>query len=341
MDTLNRDTLIAARQWRESGYAVVLATVTHTWGSSPRPVGSMLALREDGLLRGSVSGGCIEDDLIHRITSQQLALAAPRQVSYGVGADEARQFGLPCGGTLQLVLEPVGDSAWISAVLEQSSRGSRVARELDLDTGTVHVRPAGNDESLNLAGGVLTSVHGPRYRLLIIGAGDLAAFLAQISVKLDYEVTVCDPRAEYTEGLDLPGVNVVGTMPDDTVASMKPDAHTAIVTLTHDPKLDDLALMEALKTEAFYVGAIGSRRNNESRRDRLVLFDVSRDELRRLRGPVGIHIGSKTPFEIAVSIAAEMTAVKNGVRMPPELSIAESKEKAESQACPVLLKSHA
>src|SRR5690606_29177042 len=183
------------------GFKVVLATVTHTWGSSPRPIGSMLALREDGPLRGSVSGGCIEDDLIHQMTHGQLELAAPRLTSYGVGADEARRFGLPCGGTLQLVLEPVKDAAWIDDVLSRCAEGGRVARELDLDTGGIRVRAAAGDEAFRLAGNSLISVHGPRYRLLIIGAGDLSAFLAQIAVKLDYDVTVCDPRFEYTDGL--------------------------------------------------------------------------------------------------------------------------------------------
>ena len=181
-------------------------------------------------------------------------------------------------------------------------------------------RYLGQDEALELSAGILTTVHGPQYRLLIIGAGDMSSFLAQIASKLDYDVTICDPRTEYTQDLDVPGVTIVDTMPDDTVIAMKPDSHTAIVTLTHDPKLDDLALMEALKSDAFYIGAIGSRRNSESRRDRLLLFDVSREQLKRLRGPVGLHIGSKTPFEIAVSIAAELTAVKNGVQVPHVLS---------------------
>lgn len=324
MDALNRETLVTARLWWEAGYRVVLATVTRTWGSSPRPVGAMLALREDGLVRGSVSGGCIEDDLVHRMTHRELALATPRRMSYGVGADEARQFGLPCGGTLELVLEPLNDVGWITQVLEQCAAGHRVARELNLGTGHIHVRAAGQDEVLALSEGMLTTVHGPRYRLLIIGAGDMSAFLAQIAIKLDYDVTICDPRVEYTEGLDPQGVTVVHTMPDDTVVAMKPDSHTAIVTLTHDPKLDDLALMEALKSEAFYIGAIGSHRNNASRRDRLLLFDVSREQLQRLRGPVGLHIGSKTPFEIAISIAAELTAVKNGVHVPRDLSMFKS-----------------
>ncbi|NGM86148.1 XdhC family protein [Parapusillimonas sp. SGNA-6] len=313
MDALNRETLVAARQWRDAGYGVVLATVTHTWGSSPRPVGSMLAVRKDGLLRGSVSGGCIEDDLIHRMTHGGLALSAPQSVSYGVDADEAHQYGLPCGGTLELLLEPLLDAGWITRVLDACACGSRVARELDLKTGAVRIRSAESDEGLAVSADTLTAVYGPRYRLLIIGAGDMSAFLAQIALKLDYDVTICDPRVEYTAEFDVPGVAVVDTMPDDTVVAMNPDSHTAIVTLTHDPKLDDLALMEALKSDAFYVGAIGSRRNNDNRRDRLALFDVSREQLQRLRGPVGLPIGSKTPFEIAISIAAELTAVKNGV----------------------------
>lgn len=340
MDTLNRETLIAARQWRKEGFKVVLATVTRTWGSSPRPVGSMLALREDGLVRGSVSGGCIEDDLIYQISHGQLELTAPRFVSYGVGANEARQFGLPCGGTLQLVLEPVSDTEWIDTVLKQSTGGCRMARELDLGTGDIRLRSADKDEAFRLVGNVLVAVHGPRYRMLIIGAGDLSTFLAQISMKLDYDVTICDPRLEYTEGLNIDGVSVVDAMPDDAVVDMRPDCHTAIITLTHDPKLDDLALMEALRSDAFYIGAIGSRKNNEDRRERLKLFDVRAEELERLRGPVGIYIGSKTPFEIAVSIVAELTAVKNGVILPDSLSITGVKTESESDACPILAGAH-
>src|SRR5690606_12111335 len=151
----------------------------------------MLALREDGLVRGSVSGGCIEDDLIYQMSNGQLELTTPRFVSYGVGADEARQFGLPCGGTVQLVLEPGVDPEWIGTVLEQSTGGSRIARELDLGTGDVRLRPANKEEIFGLADNVMIAVHGPRYRMLIIGAGDLSAFLAQIAVKLDYDVTIC------------------------------------------------------------------------------------------------------------------------------------------------------
>jgi len=153
-------------------------------------------------------------------------------------------------------------------------------------------------------------------------------------VGLDYQVTICDPRVEYTETWDVPGVTLVRTMPDDTVQAMRLDERCAVIALTHDPKLDDLALMEALKSPAFYVGALGSRANNSKRRERLLDFDLSADEIARLHGPIGLYIGSRTPPEIAISILAEVTAVKNGVALPDVTSIAAAKEKlAPSVAC--------
>jgi xanthine dehydrogenase accessory factor len=157
--------------------------------------------------------------------------------------------------------------------------------------------------------------------LFIIGAGQLSRFLAQVATAMDYRVTVCDPREEYRAGWSLPGVELVHVMPDDLVIDAKLDARSAVVALTHDPKLDDLALMEALKTEAFYVGAIGSRVNNARRRERLREFDLSEAQIAKLHGPIGIYIGSKTPYEIAVSILAELTAVKNGVPLPEQMTV--------------------
>ena len=176
-------------------------------------------------------------------------------------------------------------------------------------------------------GATLTTVHGPRYRMLVIGAGQLSKYLAQIAVGLDYQVTVCDPREEYTETWDIAGITLVKTMPDDTVIDMKLDERCAVVALTHDPKLDDLALMEALKSPAFYVGALGSRANNAKRRKRLEEFDLTPEQIARLHGPIGLYIGSRTPPEIAVSILAEITAVKNGVEVPDLAQVADAKEK--------------
>ena len=172
-----------------------------------------------------------------------------------------------------------------------------------------------NADQLTFDGKSFVTIHGPRWRLLIVGAGQLSKYLAQMGQALDYNVIVCDPREEYTEGWDVPGVDIRRGMPDDVVTELNLDGHSAVVTLTHDPKLDDMALLEALKSPAFYVGAIGSKKNNDSRRERLAGFDLSAGEIAKLRGPVGLKIGSKTPPEIAIAILAEMTAVKNGARV--------------------------
>ena len=169
-----------------------------------------------------------------------------------------------------------------------------------------------NSDQLTFDGKQFVTVHGPRWRLLIIGAGQLSKYLAQMGQALDYNIVVCDPREEYADTWDVPGAELKRGMPDDVVTELNLDGHSAVVALTHDPKLDDMALLEALKSPAFYVGAIGSRKNNDARRERLAGFDLSAGEIARLRGPVGLKIGSKTPPEIAIAILAEMTAVKNG-----------------------------
>ena len=194
-----------------------------------------------------------------------------------MSADEARRFGLPCGGTIQLVLEPLTRESGILALLREIEAGHLVARRLDLASCFATLHPARATDGLAFDGKVLTTIHGPRYRMLVIGASQLSKYLAHIAVGLDYQVTICDPREEYTETWDIPGVTLVRTMPDDTVHAMKLDERCAVVALTHDPKLDDLALMEALKSPAFYVGALGSRANNEKRRERLKEFDVTEE----------------------------------------------------------------
>ncbi|HEX7933341.1 MAG TPA: XdhC family protein [Paraburkholderia sp.] len=340
MDSIDVSVLQNAVDWLKAGRRVVLVTVTRTWGSSPRPVGALLAMRDDGAVSGSVSGGCIEDDLMDRARAQLLAGQRPEVATYGVSAEEARRFGLPCGGTMQLVIEPLAGEASLTAMLElleQIGDGNLIARELDLASGRSRLRPALPDEQLRFDGKTLVSVHGPRYRLLIIGAGDLSRFLAVIASGLGYQVTVCDPREEYADAWSLSGVRIVRTMPDDTVLDMRLDGHSAVVALTHDPKLDDLALIDALHTDAFYIAAIGSRRNSDARRERLMLFDLDDAQVSRLHGPAGIFIGSRTPPEISVSIAAEMTAAKNGVKLSRALNVARAKRREQdSAACPAL-----
>ncbi len=320
MDSLDLEVLKTAAAWLDAGHRCELVTVIKTWGSSPRPIGATLAVCDDGRVVGSVSGGCIEDDLIENVRAKGIAPdARPHIVSYGISADDAHRFGLPCGGTIELAIEPLSPDSRIGELLARLGEGQLVERRVDLATGAVTLARADAGAIQRVADGVLATIHGPRWRLFIIGAGPLSRFLAQVASGMDYRVTVCDPREEYRSSWNLPGVELVRTMPDDLVLEARLDARSAVVALTHDPKLDDLALMEALKSDAFYVGAIGSRLNNAKRRERLKLFDLSEAELDRLHGPIGLYIGSKTPSEIGIAILAEMTAAKNGV--PPAMLV--------------------
>ncbi len=336
MDSVDLEVLRKSADWVDEGRRVLLVTVVKTWGSSPRPEGAMLAVREDGYVVGSVSGGCIEDDIVDRTRREGQRATTCEVVTYGVSADEARRFGLPCGGTIQLVLEPLTRESGMRALLREVETGHLVARRLDLASGFATLHPAHATDGLSFDGKVLRTIHGPRYRMLVIGASQLSKYLAQIAVGLDYQVTICDPREEYTETWDVPGVTLVRTMPDDTAHAMNLDERCAVVALTHDPKLDDLALMEALKSRAFYVGALGSRANNAKRRERLREFELTDEEIGRLHGPIGLYIGSRTPPEIAISILAEITAVKNGVDIGRVASVAVAKaELAPTPACDV------
>jgi xanthine dehydrogenase accessory factor len=316
MDSVDLQVLKSAADWVKSGRRVVMATVIRTWGSAPRPIGALTAIRDDGMVVGSVSGGCIEDDMIEQVRAGKLVQDAPATTRYGVSAEEAKRFGLPCGGTLELVLEPLTKESGLDELLKRVERHELVMRRLDMKSGKVTIGPAKSTDLLSFDGSTLTTVHGPRWRLLVIGAGQLSTFLAQIAQGLDYQVTVCDPREEYAEGWEIAGVELKRGMPDEVVTEMNLDGHSAVVTLTHDPKLDDMALLEALKSPAFYVGAIGSRKNNDARRKRLAEFDLSQEEIARLHGPVGLKLGAKTPPEIAIAILAEMTAIRNGAKVP-------------------------
>lgn len=311
MESLDLRVLADALSWRRAGHGVTLVTVVETWGSAPRPPGALLAVRSDGVVSGSVSGGCVEDDLIARIKSGERN-EKPSMIAYGVSKEEATRFGLPCGGTLRLVQEPLTDAAWIEDVLQHTATQRLVARTLTLATGRVALDTAKRGDTMQFDGRVLTTVFGPRWRLLLIGAGQLSQAVAAMAQMLDFEVLVCDPRDEYASTLAIEGVTRLPGMPDDVVRELVPDVHTAIVALTHDPKLDDMALLEALKSDAFYVGALGSARNQVVRKQRLAEhFDLSQEELARLHGPVGLRIGAKTPAEIAVSVIAEIVEVKN------------------------------
>lgn len=324
MDSLDTQVLDAARKWAAAGRRFALITVARTWGSAPRPPGAWMILRDDGQVQGSVSGGCIEDDLIRRAAAGEFTGSAPRLLRYGVTADEAHRFGLPCGGTLELVLEPAPDAALLEQLALRISTGQLVHRRVALATGAVSLEGGSAGDSQQWDGQTLVTLHGPAWRLLIIGAGQISRYLATMAQALGYRVYICDPRSEYADGWDVPGTERIAAMPDDAVTELGLDPRSAVVALTHDPKLDDLALLEALKSPAFYVGALGSQVNNSKRRERLLqYFDLSQTEVDRLHGPVGLPIGSRTPPEIAVSILAEMTAVKNGQNLPSTATIAD------------------
>jgi len=348
MENIDVMVLRAVAKWRSSGQRALLATVIRTWGSSPRPIGSIMALCETGAVVGSVSGGCIEDDLIDRYTkayaltsrdtnttlknskehipTYQLPLGPPQSVKYGISADEAHRFGLPCGGTLELLLEFDPDANSLNALIALLEQGQLIQRQVNLETGDVVLSACEAPAELTVDAHCLINTFGPEYRMLLIGAGQMAEYLATMAKFNGFAVTVCDPREEYTSAWSVPGVSLSKEMPDDMVMAFKPDRRSCVIALSHDPKLDDLALLEALNSEAFYVGAIGSRRNNTARKERLrEHFSLSDENIIRLKGPIGLYIGSKTPAEIAVSIMAEVLAVKNDVPIAKEHEVMHAK----------------
>jgi xanthine dehydrogenase accessory factor len=329
MENLDLMVLRTLRDWRQAGRRALLVTVIRTWGSSPRPVGSIMALADGGAVVGSVSGGCIEDDMIAQY-ARDMPKGPPQTVKYGVSADEAHRFGLPCGGTLELLLEFDPDPAQLDALVRGLERGELLQRSVSLSDGQVELSALSAPQPLSVNEQRLSNCFGPEYRMLLIGAGQLTEYLATMALFCGFSVTVCDPREEYSGAWSVPGVTLTREMPDDVVQSFRPDARSCVVALTHDPKIDDLALLEALQSDAFYIGAIGSRRNNRARHARMIEhFEHTEASLARLRGPIGIYIGSKMPSEIAVSVMAEILAVKNRVTLPRDLEVGIAKDQQD------------
>lgn len=317
MNSTDYQVLHSAISWLRDGKRAALATVVQTWGSSPRPVGSWLAIREDGQVVGSVSGGCVEDDLIRRVQTDILTRATPELVKYGVSKDEAVRFGLPCGGTLQLLVEPRPEIELLESIMANIKKRSIVLRQVHIDTGQSTLRIGNRSDQFEFTNGYMQTVYGPRWRMFIIGAGQLSICLANFALTSDFDVTIIDPREEYSEGIEFDGIQFVQGMPDDVMQNLEVDSHTAIVALTHDPKIDDLALIDALQSQAFYVGALGSHTNTQIRKERLREFNLTTEQLERLHGPVGLAIGALTPPEIAVAIMAEVIATKYGKQLRP------------------------
>ena len=316
MNSTDLSVLKSAVDWLKAGQPVAIATVVQTWGSAPRPVGSWLAIRQDGQVAGSVSGGCVEDDLIRRVQTEILTRNIPEMVVYGVSQQEAARFGIPCGGTLRLLIEPKPELAVLEELLKAISSQQITLRSVDLLTGKSTLEDGDRSDLFLCDEKVMRTTYGPRWRMVLIGAGQLSLYTADFALASDFEVIVIDPREEYAEGIARNDVTFIKGMPDDVLLDLGIDAHTAVIALTHDPKLDDMALMEALKSSAFYVGALGSKINTQKRKERHLEFDLTKAQVDKLHGPVGLHIGALTPPEIAVSIMAEVIAVKYGIASP-------------------------
>jgi xanthine dehydrogenase accessory factor len=316
MQSLDLEVLQHARDWLLAGRRVWLVTVTQTFGASPRPPGSMMAMREDGVIVGSVSGGCIEDDLVAR--RGEFVGGVPRLERYGVDADQARRFGLPCGGQLEVLIESSLSGERLDRLFEKIAAGEVFARVVKLESGDWAWRAATPTDDTTRTEREFVCIHGPRWRLLVIGASEIARYLAEVATTLDFQVFVCDPREEYRSAWRVTGTHWLDGMPDDAVVAFRPDAHTVIVAVSHDPKIDDMALIEALKSNAFYVGAVGSQKTSDERRRRLrevAEFGLSDRDVARLHGPVGLPVGSRTPAEIAIAILAELIARRNGLTL--------------------------
>ncbi|MEW5756825.1 MAG: XdhC family protein [Pseudomonadota bacterium] len=298
--------LRTALAWIESGIPATLVTVVRTWGASPRPPGSLMAISGDGRIAGSVSGGCVEEDLLGRLAASPLH--APCVVTYGASATDRDRLRIPCGAAIELVMEPVRDPAPLRSIIETLDAGGHITRILDLPTGTIRLRSGATSTAVHFDGEMLEHRFGPDWRLILIGANDVARYSCQFAQPLGFAVTVCDPREEFAASWDLPGVTLRRDMPDDLIQTLNIDPHCAIVALAHDPRLDDMGLMEALKSPAFYVGAIGSRATSAQRKARLLQLDLTPEHVARLHGPVGLDIGSRTPPEIAIAILAELIA---------------------------------
>ena len=322
MENADLQVLSQLTQWIDNGEKCWLCTVVKTWGSSPRPVGSLLCCNAAGQIAGSLSGGCIEDDLLEKLQNGKLATDRPRLHVYGATAEEADRFNLPCGGQLHIVIEPFVGKESLPALMQIVNRLTArqcIERTVDVATGKMTVTDKERFHRLEFIGNFtntdkpdetfLVQTYGPRYQLFLIGASQVAMYLAEFAQKLDYQVVVCDPREAMIDQWPVEGVRLINDMPDDAVRKHA-DSFSAIIALTHDPRIDDMGLMEALRTDAFFVGAMGSTRTSAKRRERLLQLDLTEQEIARLHAPVGLSIGSKTPAEIAISILAQLTALR-------------------------------
>ena len=278
-----------------------------------------MACTMDGELVGSISGGCIEEDFLEQLRDGSLKAqydkeSKPFIVKYGVTIEEQARLKLPCGGQLHVLLEYIDSSEQTCEVFQRLAgdlkNHSKVSRRVDLTNGAISAEAQSSEDAVVIDGTQMTHSLSPMYRLLILGAGDVAKFVAEMAIALEYDVMLCDPRPNYLDNWAVPGVETTAQLPDDVVRERFSNPYSGIIALAHDPRVDDMALMEALKTSAFYIGALGSVKTSAARRERLPELGLSSDEIERLHAPIGFQINSKTPAEIAISVMAEITSVR-------------------------------
>jgi xanthine dehydrogenase accessory factor len=316
MNSLDQQVLSQLASWLAAGKQCWLCTITDTFGSSPRPIGSLLVCNEDGLHCGSLSGGCVEDNLRASLFKRELATSAPAHMKYGVAVEDVLRLGLPCGGSMQVLIEPIApnQAAHYQELAALVSKRVLVQRQVNIHTGATSFQQVAHHSPLQLTADTLLHTYGPSFQLLLIGAVQVAWYLADMASALDYEVEICDPRKELVDNSPAVKAQLTVAMPDDWLRSKILDQQTAVIALCHDPRIDDMALMEALNHDAFYIGAMGSERTSAKRRDRLVELDINAEQIARLHAPVGLPLGSKTPPEIAIAILAELTQLRSQLR---------------------------
>lgn len=307
-----------ALDWHRAGIGAALVTVVETWGSAPRPAGSQLAVSGEAAMAGSVSGGCVEAAVVAEALDA-IADGAPRLLEYGVSDAEAFAAGLACGGRIRLLLEPVGAALspdLLAHLVRARATRRPVAYSVDLATWERRLTgPDGphadrfRDDLSGIEGGLFVTIHNAPLRLAIVGAAHIAQPLVALAHTCGYDLALIDPRTAFATKARFPGVAISHDWPDKALIQHGLDARTAVVTLAHDPKIDDPALSTALASDAFYIGCLGSRRTHAARCDRLRAAGVSDADLQRLHAPVGLAIGAKTPAEIALAIMSQMTAV--------------------------------
>ncbi len=312
MKNTDQRVLAAVATSLAEGGAGWLCTIAATFGASPRPLGSLAFLDDCGRLTGSLSGGCIEDDLLDKLSAGEFAAAGCELLEYGVSPEENERFGLPCGGRMRVLVEPLAERHLVGVreLLAALDGRRAMRREVDLRTGEWRLQPLDHCLPLTLSDETLRQDFGPRFQLLLVGANELARCIAEIATAMDYRVLVCDPREDRRQQWPVTGVELLSAMPDDAVVQHACDKHSVVITLTHDPRIDDMALMQALREDCFYVGALGSERTSAKRRERLLQLDLSLAQIDRLHAPVGLSIGSKSAMEIAVAVMAELTQLR-------------------------------